>query len=68
MDTEILDASGDVIVARSRIIEASAFADGPPEHRYELPVADLATGDYLLRFLATRGDIRAQRDVRFSVR
>jgi hypothetical protein len=37
------------------------------EHRFELPLASLALGDYLLRFVATAGGARAQRDVRFSV-
>jgi VWFA-related protein len=68
LDTEILDASGSAVVTHTRTLEPSAFDDGAAEHRYELPLATLEPGDYLLRFLAVAGDARAQRDVRFSVR
>lgn len=66
--SEILEAQGAAVVTHARTIEPAAFEEGAAEHRYELPLADLKPGDYLLRFVATAGDARAQRDVRFSVR
>lgn len=63
LDTTITDASGNVIVSRS-VRPVTPF-----EHRYELPLQDLAAGDYLLTFTATgeRG-VKVSRDVRFTVR
>ncbi|CAN5651011.1 hypothetical protein BH23ACI1_BH23ACI1_30700 [soil metagenome] len=68
LETEILDAVGEVVVTESRAIDAAGFQHGAAEHRFELPLRDLTPGDYLLRFNATSGEARAQRDVRFSVR
>jgi VWFA-related protein len=68
LDTEILDPSGTAVVTLTRTIAPAAFDEGAAEHRYELPLATLEPGDYLLRFAATAGATRAQRDVRFSVR
>jgi hypothetical protein len=69
MDTEIIDAAGAVVHTASRTMAADPFADGTGvEHRFELPLATLTAGDYLVRFVATAGEARAQRDVRFSLR
>jgi hypothetical protein len=69
METEIIDAAGAVVHTASRTMATDAFAEGAGvEHRFELPLPTLAAGDYLLRFVATAGDARAQRDVRFSVK
>jgi VWFA-related protein len=68
LDTEILDPTGIAVVTHTRTIEPDAFDEGTAEHRYELPLATLEPGDYLLRFTAIAGAARAQRDVRFSVR
>jgi hypothetical protein len=68
LETEIIDAAGTVVHTSSRVMPPEAFAEGRgAEHRVELPLAALAPGDFLLRFVATAGDARAQRDVRFSV-
>jgi hypothetical protein len=69
METEIINAAGAVVHTASRTMAADAFAESVGvEHRFELPLATLTAGDYLLRFVATAGQARAQRDVRFSVR
>jgi hypothetical protein len=69
LETEIIDAVGAVVHTASRTLAADAFAEGAGvEHRFELPLATLTADDYLLRFVATTGEARAQRDVRFSVR
>ncbi|CAN5726122.1 hypothetical protein BH24ACI5_BH24ACI5_16230 [soil metagenome] len=56
---------------------SSAKSTLPPEefdasraidHRFEVPVEDLAPGAYLLRFEASAGKETASRDVRFVVR
>jgi hypothetical protein len=67
IETEIIDAAGAVVHTATRTTAPKAFATGSVEHRFELPLASLAPGDYLLRFVATAGGARAQRDVRFSV-
>jgi len=68
LDTEIIDASGVVVRTDSRTIQPAAFADAGVEHRFELPLAQLTPGDYLLRFAASAGEAHVQRDVRFSIR
>lgn len=69
LDTEIIDAAGVVVQTGSRTIAAADFAaGGGVEHRFELPLGSLVPGEYLLRFAASAGEARAQRDVRFSVR
>ena len=68
LDTEIVDGAGVIVHEAERLIAAEAFKSGTGvPHRFELPLADLAPGDYLLRFVATAGKSRIQRDVRFSV-
>ncbi len=69
LDTEILDQSGDIVFAETRSIDAGRFSDGAGvEHRHNLPLSTLEPGEYLLRFVATVGEHREQRDVRFSVK
>lgn len=68
MATSITDAMGETLRTQSHVIAASAFQDGVAEHRFEVPLVDRAPGVYLLRFVATAGTARAQRDVRFSIR
>jgi len=68
MTTSIADALGAVLVTKSDIIAATAFANGEAEHRFEIPLADLPPGPYLLRFVATIGATSAQREVRFLIR
>lgn len=68
MTTTIADAMGAVLLSRSQAIAPTAFAKGEADHRFEVPLNDLAPGLYLLRFVATAGATSAQREVRFSVR
>jgi hypothetical protein len=68
MVTSITDAMGGVLKTQSQVIEGAAFENGVAEHRFEMPLSDLAPGVYLLRFVASKGTTSAQRDVRFSVR
>jgi VWFA-related protein len=69
---EIVDAYGEVVFTQSGAITGDAFAQAPAgtgvEQRLELPLRELPPGDYLLRVVATAGEHRAQRDVRFSVK
>ena len=68
LDTMILDAAGSEVHAGTRELAAGSFAEiNGAEHRFELPLAALEPGDYLLRFIASSGRNHVQRDVRFSV-
>jgi VWFA-related protein len=65
----ILDATGRTVASESRAIPAVSFADARGvEHRYNLPLAALPAGEYLLQFEATGGKAQATRQVRFSIR
>lgn len=68
LETEILEATGERVMATTRNISAAAFEspDGV-EHRVDVPVQTLGHGSYVLRFVATAGTHRVQRDVRFTV-
>ena len=65
---EIVDARGNVIVGRDRTLALTDFRTGAAEHRLELPLQELVSGEYLLRLIATAGRASSQRDVRFEVR
>jgi hypothetical protein len=68
-ETEIIDATGTVLVSATRALTAREFEPRTAaEHRFDLPLSELGAGSYLLRFVATSGEARAQRDVRFSVK
>jgi VWFA-related protein len=69
LETEVIDAAGALVVTATRTIGADAFdARATAEQRFDLPLTQLDAGVYLLRFVATAGEERAQRDVRFSVK
>lgn len=68
LGVSITDAMGGVLKTQSEVIESAAFEGGAADYRFEIPLADLAPGVYLLRFVARAGAISAQRDVRFSMR
>jgi VWFA-related protein len=69
LTTEVIDAAGAVVLATTRAMGAEVFdAHTSAEHRFDLPLSQLDAGAYLLRFVATTGEARAQRDVRFSVK
>src|SRR5690606_20173440 len=69
---EIVDAYGEVVFTQSGAITGEAFAQTSAgtgvEQRLELPLRELPHGDYLLRVVATAGEHRSRRDVRFSVK
>jgi VWFA-related protein len=68
IETEIMDVTGATVHTSTRTLSADAFTDVlGVDHQFDLPLAALAPGDYLLRFVATAGERREQRDVRFSV-
>jgi hypothetical protein len=65
--TEIIDVAGTAVFAEHRALGADLFdANATAAHRFELPFSGLEPGSYLLRFVATAGEARAQRDVRFT--
>jgi VWFA-related protein len=69
LETEIVDTTGTVRWSAARTLAAGAFEPrAAAEHRFDLPLSELGAGSYLLRFVATAGDARTQRDVRFEVR
>lgn len=68
LETSIIDAAGGQAYTGTRNIAADAFTSAAGvEHRFDLPLATLEPGDYLLRFIASTDTHRAQRDVRFTV-
>jgi hypothetical protein len=69
LETQVIDATGIVVLSATRAMGAEVFdAHASAEHRFDLPLSQLDAGSYLLRFVATTGDVRAQRDVSFSVK
>lgn len=68
MTTSMTDSMGAVLFTRSDEIAPATFANGTAEHRFEMPLADLPPGTYLLRFVAMAGKTTAHREVRFSIR
>lgn len=69
--TRVIDEMGKEMLAQSSVYEAARFAAGKGVgHRFELPLATLEPGDYLLTFVASTGEggAQAQREVRFAVR
>jgi VWFA-related protein len=66
---EVTDAHGAVVTSRTDAIAAGAFSSRrSTDYTYDLPVARLAAGTYLMTIEARLGDITSRRDVRFSVR
>lgn len=68
MTTSITDSLGAVLMTRSDEIAPASFTNGGAEHRFEMPLADLPPGSYLLRFVAQAGKNSAQREMRFAIR
>jgi VWFA-related protein len=66
----ILDAAGATVVTATRQVAAAEVTAGGVEHRYELPLASLPAGEYLLSIAAAVTGTRDQpteRHMRFSV-
>ena len=68
VECEILDTIGNRVSLDTRRISPSEFTPAGVEHRFELPLSRLKTGDYVLRFVASISSHRQQRDVRFTVK
>jgi hypothetical protein len=69
LETQVLDAAGDVVASDLKVLEASTFSGGAGvEHRFELPLRALGAWDYLLRCVATGTGKPVTREVRFSIR
>lgn len=67
--TEVVNIADEVVAKTTRVIPAAEFQSGiGVDHRYELPLRQLATGEYLLRVAVVAGAYAAHRDVRFTVR
>lgn len=67
--TEILNIAGEVVAMTTHASPAAQFQSaGGVDHPYELPLKDLAAGEYLLRVTVVAGKHTAHRDVRFTVR
>lgn len=67
--TEVVNIADEVVAKATHVIPAAQFQSGAGvEHRYELPLRQLATGEYLLRVAVVAGAHSAHRDVRFTVR
>ena len=67
--TGITDARNDRIVEDVTTIDATAFSRArAADHRVDLPLTTLRSGEYLLTVDVTAGDKRAQRWLRFRVR
>lgn len=65
--TTVLDAQGRVSGSSSTVMSAEQFANRTAEHLVNLPLSDLAPGEYLLRVEATMGSRVVGRAVRFTV-
>jgi VWFA-related protein len=69
LHTWIYDAHGAATLNQTETVAATGFAaTGSVDHRYELPIAGLAPGEYVLTFKADRGKDTYERDVRFTVK
>jgi VWFA-related protein len=67
--SSVLDAKGDVVATEAAVLAAAQFEkERTAEHYISLPLAGLASGEYLLRIEAEMGTYSAGRAVRFSVR
>jgi hypothetical protein len=67
--TEILNIADEVVASNTRTIPAAQFRPGVGvDHPYELPLRQLAAGEYLLRVAIVAGTRPGQREVRFTVR
>jgi hypothetical protein len=66
--TEIVNVADEVVATTTRSIAAAQFQpDAGVDHPFELPLSQLAAGEYLLRVTVTAGKQTAHRDVRFTV-
>jgi hypothetical protein len=66
--TRLTSADNDVIAELTEVIETHDPADPQTvEHTIDLPIEDLAPGEYLLTVEVSAGEDQARRDVRFKI-
>jgi len=66
--TEVVDGAGRVVFADTRTFEPKEFDGGRGvEHRFQPALSTLGAGPFLVRFVATAGGHRVQRDVQFRI-
>jgi hypothetical protein len=67
--TRIVDGQGGRVLEKAEAVGGESFGAGRAlERTLQLPLAQLAPGEYLLSFEATRDKATVRRDVRFTVR
>lgn len=65
----IVDAGSRTIFARESVVQPADFEGGPAvDASLELPLDGLTPGEYILSAEASRGSVRARRDLRFTRR
>lgn len=67
IETTILDEQGTAVATNRQTLAATAFAAGAAEYRYEVPLAELRPGSFVMLIAATTGKLQDQRTVRFTV-
>jgi hypothetical protein len=69
LTTSVLDAGDRAIAEQTTSFDAGRFEPArSADYHFDLPLANLAHGEYLLRLDATASNATATRGVRFSVR
>jgi hypothetical protein len=69
LHTGIYDEHERAIVDRTETVAAADFdAAARSTDHYDVPLAGLAPGEYVLTFEAEKGKVRSERDVRFAVK
>jgi VWFA-related protein len=70
LHTWLYDEHDTAIVDRTETVPPAGFeaAGRSADHTYDVPIATLAPGDYVLTFEADKGKDRDARDVRFTVK
>lgn len=63
----VFDSTGTALLDRADVIEATTFAAGPTFYRFDLPLARLEPGEYLLTVNAERDAVQRTRTIRFEV-
>lgn len=67
IDARIVDVNDHVVHETNRVLAAETFQTRRADYRTQLPVQDLAPGQYLLRIVATDDGQTASRAMRFTV-
>lgn len=68
LDTTIADETGATVVTAHEGLDASKFSAGASEYLFDIPMAKLKPGSFVLRIVATIGKQQAERSMKFTVR